>query len=259
MMKVRSSPSDVETRRAVGWVSILWFTAAVSSAAGQGVTLHTTSQEAARCGENLTLTCEASSSRPLDIKSFSWLFLAKNKSVCVADRPCDPEFVCDSAAELLVHRLSVTLLNVMPANQGDYLCKLHSTFGAKDSTTTVTVQDCLGGSGSSIKEAFARCWFSGVYPSGTVHWSQGKDNFTRASSTLQQVDHHGRYNVSSSLDIREGNPNQPYACSLWIPSAGKTLASLMVHPVGKQENRSSGGKVQLQWICVLVGIMTFMI
>lgn len=60
--------------------------------------------------------------------------------MCVADVPSDSEFVCDSAVQLLVHRLSVTLLNVMPAHQGEYLCKLHSTFGAKHSTTTVTVQ-----------------------------------------------------------------------------------------------------------------------
>lgn len=179
--------------------------------------------------------------------------------MCVADVPSDSEFVCDSAVQLLVHRLSVTLLNVMPAHQGEYLCKLHSTFGAKHSTTTVTVQDCLGRYGSSIKKAFAQCWFSGVYPIGTVHWFQDKDNFTLSANTRQEVDDNGRYNVSSSIDTKEGNPNQPYECSLWIPSARKTLISLMVHPIGKQETQSSGRKVHLQWICVLVGIMTFMI
>ncbi|XP_034394895.1 uncharacterized protein LOC117734737 [Cyclopterus lumpus] len=160
-------------------------------------------------------------------------------------------------AEPLVHRLSLTLLNVMPAHQGEYLCKLRSTFGAGHNTTTVIVQDCIGNYSFSVKESHAECWFSGVYPIGSVHWFQEEVNLTHSASTKQEMDSHGRYNVSSSIDVKKGNPNLPFECRLWKPSG--THLSQTLPPIGKQESRSSGSKVQLQWICVLVGIMTFMI
>ncbi|XP_068434841.1 uncharacterized protein [Clinocottus analis] len=257
MMKAMSFSSGVKTGRAVGWVSVLWFSSAVAIAASQGVTLRTDAQVVTRCGQNVTLTCDANSSRRLDIKLFSWLD-TNNKSVCDGDGWHDPEVACErTTPQPLVHTLSLTLLNVMPAHQGEYACKLRSTFGAKSSRTTVTVQDCVERYGSSIQESHAECWFSGVYPIGTVHWVQGDVNFTHSASTLQQMGRHGRYNVSSTIEVKEGSLNQPYECTLWIPSDRKLLASQTLHPIEKLV-RSSGGRASLQGVCVMVGVLTLM-
>ncbi|KAK9534820.1 hypothetical protein VZT92_007241 [Zoarces viviparus] len=247
-----SFSSDVMTRHVFGWVSILWLTSAVSIAASQGVTLETISQVFARCGDNVTLTCDASSSG--DVKSFSWL--AKNKSVCQYGDNGSSEFLCESSAQ--PYRLTLSLLNVMPVDQGTHICKLHSTSGAKSNTTHVTVQDCVGSYGSSINGSHAECWFTGVYPIGTVHWLQGDVNFTLSASTQAEKDPHGRFNVSSSIRVKKGNLNQPYECSLWIPSARKLLSSQRI-PLVEKQIRSSGCTVTLQWICMMVGIMTFMV
>lgn len=109
----------------------------------QGVKLQTTSETlSAQCGENLALTCEATSSQPLDIKLFTWL--ARNKTVCqYEDGQHDPEVLCESDAKAPHYQLTLTLLNVMPVHQGNYLCKIQSDRGGKSATTHVTVQGQL--------------------------------------------------------------------------------------------------------------------
>lgn len=252
MMKGMSLFSDVSTQRRVfGWVSIIWFTAGI--AVSHGLELQTVSQAAARCGENVTLTCTVSSSR-LDIKYFSW---HKNKSLCQYDsQHDDPKVKCEYIDEPLPQSLTLTLLNVMPSDQGKYLCKLRSRHGMTSNTTDVKVQDCLATSGYNRNESNAECWFNGVYPGGgSVRWSQGELNFTApAFYQKEEMDHRGRYNILSQLDVQKGNLNQPYTCSLWMPSTSKTLFSHELHMVKKLKG-SSESMVTLQWICLIMEII----
>lgn len=185
------------------------------------------------------------------MRYFAWV--ATNMTCKYEDPQHESGFLCNSTAETSDHRLILTLLNVMPVNQGDYLCKLRSTSGMASLTTVVTVQDCIESSNASINEDQARCWFSGVYPSGKVHWSQGDVNLTLFSLTTEEEDEDGRYNISSTIQIQEGNQSQPYKCSLWIPSTRTTLSSYEQPLVGKQT--SSGSRIRLQWIFLMVEIM----
>lgn len=248
----------------------------------QGVELRAISQVAAECGKNVTVTCDASSVRQLDIRLFSWL--ARNKTVCLygADQH-GPEVLCESTGETSKHRLTLTLINVMPVNEGKYLCKLRSKLGVSDAATFLTVHgeltliflffflqffltvifhlpkgsyiftDCLEESGFFTNESHADCWFSGVYPSGTVHWFQGGVNLTDLASTHEVGDQHGRYDILSEIDVEIGNPDLPYNCSLWIPSGGKYVSGQQVTIY--RNTRSSGSMVQLQGICIMMAIM----
>lgn len=89
-----------------------------------------------RCGENVTLTCETTTPET-EIILFEWR--AKNISSQNVDRP-NPKFLCDSTAKPPKCSVNLTLLNVMPVNQGEYLCKLHSKLGVESNKTGVTVQ-----------------------------------------------------------------------------------------------------------------------
>lgn len=86
-----------------------------------------------RCGDNVTLTCEATGPPQMDIKRFSWVF--KNKT-CHFN---DPKPWCESAGEPPHHSIALTL-SVMPVDQGEYTCKLHSNMGIAQSQSVVTVQ-----------------------------------------------------------------------------------------------------------------------
>ncbi|KAF3846635.1 hypothetical protein F7725_003713 [Dissostichus mawsoni] len=178
MMKGMSLFSDVSTQRRVfGWVSIIWFTAGI--AVSHGLELQTVSQVAAQCGENVTLTCN-------------------NKSLCQYDsQHDDPKVKCDYIDEPLPQILTLTLLNVMPTDQGKYLCKLRSIYGVMSNTTVL------------------------------------------------------KY---SKLDVQKGNLNQPYTCSLWMPSTSKALFSHKLHVVKKLKG-SSESMVTLQWICLIMEII----
>ncbi|XP_040917645.1 uncharacterized protein LOC121197936 isoform X1 [Toxotes jaculatrix] len=245
MVKARSFSSGVRTQHVFGWVSILWFTSAVSIAGSQDLDLKVTSPKEATCGENVTLTCEASSSQQMDIKLLSWL--AKNKTVCtLADVQTNPEVLCKSTVEKSKN-LTLTLINVMPDDEGTYLCKIQSNLGPRSSQASVTLQDCLEGKKSLINESHAQCWFSGVYPRGTVHWFQENVNVTDTASTREEEDQHGQYKVYSEINVEKGNQGDTYNCSLWIPSNRKYLASQLL--------KSPGSMVKTQWICVTVGIM----
>ncbi|KAI4822267.1 hypothetical protein KUCAC02_007826 [Chaenocephalus aceratus] len=218
MMKGMSLFSDVSTQRRVfGWVSIIWFTACI--AVSHGLELQTVSQAAARQHD-------------------------------------DPKVKCEYIDEPLPQSLTLTLLNVMPSDQGKYLCKLRSRHGMTSNTTDVKVQDCLATSGYDRNESNAECWFNGVYPGGgSVRWSQGELNFTApAFYQKEEMDHHGRYNILSQLDVQKGNLNQPYTCSLWMPSTSKALFSHELHMVKKLKG-SSESMVTLQWICLIMEII----
>lgn len=89
-----------------------------------------------RCGDNVTLTCEATGPPQMDIKRFSWVF--KNKT-CHYNDP-SPKPWCESAGEPPRHSLALTLVSVMPVDQGEYMCKLHSNMGVAQNRSVVTVQ-----------------------------------------------------------------------------------------------------------------------
>lgn len=257
MIKVMSFSSGVRTRYVFGWVSIIWFTSAVSIAVSNGLELQTISQVAAQCGKNVTLTCEATSSEKLDIQLFSWLAINKTQfSRCqYQHKQHDPQVLCESMAETTHHRLTLTLLNVMPTNQGRYLCKLRTTQGVKSDKTDVTVEDCFGSSGSSINNSHAECWFKGVYPIGTVHWFQEDVDLTDSASTQEEQDQHGLYNILSTINVQEGNPSKPYNCSLWMPSATKYISTQYLEIPTFGGPGSSGSMVKLQWFCMILEIM----
>lgn len=106
------------------------------SALGEIVSLQAVPQVVSKCGEQLTLTCEANSSQWLQIKTFSWLFNGQEY------QPGKPhaEILCKRADKPPQHSLTLTILNVMPVNQGVYICKLRSNLGIKATNTTVRVQ-----------------------------------------------------------------------------------------------------------------------
>ncbi|GLD60558.1 uncharacterized protein AKAME5_001244500, partial [Lates japonicus] len=138
-VKAMSYSSGVRTQHVFDWVSLIWFTSVVSVAGSQGVELQVIPQVATECGKNVTLTCEASSSREMDIKLFSWL--GRNKTMCqIGDGQADPEVLCENKAVASNHTLTLTLINVMPVDSGKYLCKLHSQLGPVQKSTVVTVQ-----------------------------------------------------------------------------------------------------------------------
>lgn len=89
-----------------------------------------------RCGDNVTLTCEATGPPQMDIKRFSWVF--KNKS-CHYNDP-SPKPWCESAGAPPRRRLALTLVSVTPLDQGEYTCKLHSNMGVAQNRSVVTVR-----------------------------------------------------------------------------------------------------------------------
>lgn len=127
----------------------------ISARAGsQSVTLQATSEVVASCGDNVTLTCNATSSHKLDVKYFAW---HREKNVCQHDgaqpdgaQP-DPAVRCASREEASHHTLTLTLVNVMPVHEGRYLCKLRSNQGVGSASAVLTVQ---GEPASHFKNAF---------------------------------------------------------------------------------------------------------
>ncbi|XP_035471964.2 uncharacterized protein LOC118289241 [Scophthalmus maximus] len=249
-----SFSAGARTQQTFVWVSIIWFTSAVSGGGSQDVELQVIPHLVAQCGQNLTLTCNVSSQRQLGIRLFSWL--ARNQTVCLYGNESASEALCESAAETSHHRLTLTLIDVMPGNEGKYLCKLRSGQGVNDASTFVTVHDCLQRSGSSVNGSHPECWFEGVYPSGTVHWFQGDVNLTDSASTREERDPRGRYRVLSGLSVEGGNTSLAYVCSLWIPSEGKYLSSRQLTIV--RRTKSSASMLDLQRACIVAWIVCFL-
>lgn len=78
------------------------------------------------CTDIVTLTCSVNISDPRGIKLLTWT--ANNKS-------CEQGLECERTEK----SVTLTLLYVMPAHQGSYLCKLQSNEGEKSATTILTV------------------------------------------------------------------------------------------------------------------------
>lgn len=112
----------------------------VISSDSQHVTLEATPEVLATCGDNVTVTCNVNVTSPkLDIKLFSWI--GGNGDLCQRDSgQQDPAALCENTSENFLHTRSLTLINVMPVNEGRYICKLRSNLGVKSATTVLTVQ-----------------------------------------------------------------------------------------------------------------------
>lgn len=82
----------------------------------------------------MTLTCDVTIPDLGGLKLFKWI--ANNKTCEFGNYHADTKVVCESKER----QLSLTVLNVMPADQGDYLCKVHSDKGAKSKKTVLTIQ-----------------------------------------------------------------------------------------------------------------------
>lgn len=89
-----------------------------------------------RCGDNVTLKCEATVPEQMEIKQFSWVH--PNKSCGHREQERKPW--CESVCEPPRCSLALTLVNMMPVDQGQYLCKLRSTMGVFYNHSVVTVQ-----------------------------------------------------------------------------------------------------------------------
>ncbi|KAF3700389.1 hypothetical protein EXN66_Car016076 [Channa argus] len=256
-IKAASSSSGETTLR--GWISIIWFSSAVGIAGGHTLELETTPEVLARCGDNVTLTCNANSSQKLDVKLFTWSDGRRN--LCpLDDGQRVPDVLCETTAS---PALKATLINVMPVYKGRYLCKLQSNLGATSAQTLLSVQDCLESSDFRINSSHAECRFTGVHPRGNVHWFQGDDNLTDSATTQEEEDQHGRYDVRSTIRIEERKSSEAYNCSLWMPDDRKYLSNQKLIIVGELIGRTTGSppasgcRVQLQWICIMVEILVF--
>ncbi|XP_017283582.1 uncharacterized protein LOC108242932 [Kryptolebias marmoratus] len=242
--------SAARMHRGFIWGLILCFCLAARVTGKVDVDLQAKSWVFAKCGENVNLTCNATSSQPWDkdmkIKKFIWMF--GNKTMCHYEQNhTESEFQCESIQDTFSHTITLTLNNVMPADEGKYLCKFHSTEGAKDSVSQLRIQDCLENSGTSRNTTYAECFFEGVYPSGVVHWYQGDTNLTTDVSTQETKDKRNHFNIRSSIKLKKESLSEPYNCSLWIPSLGRYLAT--------SEVNSSAALIKLQWVCVVVMVL----
>ncbi|KAE8283021.1 hypothetical protein D5F01_LYC18416 [Larimichthys crocea] len=211
MIKVMSFCAGLKTRH----VSIICFALAVSTVVCEGMELKTAPLKVARCGENVTLTCEATIKKS-DIVSLSFAW-GGNKTCKCEDSQTNPEVQCESTDESPHHRLNLTLINVMPVNQGNYTCKLRSTKGVEADKTHLAVKECLGSSNSSTNQSDVTCWFDGVYPIGIIHWFRGDVNLTDSTTTRKEQDQYGRYNVSSTIGMtRQASGSADRLQCIWI-------------------------------------------
>lgn len=85
------------------------------------------------CGQNVTMTCNITIRDLGGIKLFQWI--ANNKTCEYRKDHADTKVVCESEPG----RLSMTVLNVMPGDQGNYLCKVRSETGVKANKTVLTI------------------------------------------------------------------------------------------------------------------------
>ncbi|XP_061567826.1 uncharacterized protein LOC133422002 [Cololabis saira] len=234
-----------------GFVQILifWFIPAVCDSAI--ITLETKPHVEATCGENVTLTCKASFSNQENVKIIKFQWLHAGRNMCAnEDKDTDDLFRCGRTNTNSHHELTLILTKIKPIQEGQYLCKIHTSVGVENIKANVVTKDCIGNSTTSMNQTHATCSFRGNYPSGVVHWFQGDVNITDGVSTQAERDEDGFYDFQSTLDTEGRNLSQPLSCSLWMPSMGKYVVNLRSNALS-----SSGSIIQLQWVCVLLEII----
>lgn len=231
------------------------------------------------CGQNVTMTCDVTIPDPGGIKLFKWI--ANNKTCEYEKDHADTKVVCESEPS----RLSMTVLNVMPGDQGDYLCKVHSKTGAKTTKTVLTIPSvyiftlyftknklktccnppelkvsnpiagCYNPSLFLVNESQAMCCFTGVYPHGFIHWFQRDVNLTdSAVRQPDEVDQEGRYGVCSTLPARSSDLSLPFTCLLWSPAKSSYLFRVVKQYV-PTDRSVPGGTVSLRANLTVVLIM----
>ncbi|XP_057673382.1 uncharacterized protein LOC130904556 [Corythoichthys intestinalis] len=245
MIKTRMFSSGLSAI-VINWFSIMWFTLAVAT---RGMDLKTTPDTEAHCGDNVTLTCNATSTMLLDVKSFHWI--GQNKTLCGTEVSHKyPAVVCSNETWRSHNHLNMKIVNIMLNHQGKYLCKFRSQVGVYERPTFVTVKDCFGNQDYTINESIAECWFYGGFSNGEIHWFKGADKLTDTKSIKQIDDHNGRYNFTSILKSPEENQN--YSCSLWIPELKEYVYNQSVVMI--KDLTSSSGR-NFQWIYMLYPIL----
>ncbi|XP_035988093.1 uncharacterized protein LOC118560775 [Fundulus heteroclitus] len=227
--------------------SIFWVLLAVLIPVAEGKQLDTLPKVTASCGEQVTLTCNASASllKDVNVVKFNWQF--KNTTLCQYESKDvnSDKIRCKSTNTTSGGlTLSMTILNIIPKDEGVYLCKLHTTGAAANGQSHVKVEDCVGSSDDSMDNNTARCSFDRVFPAGVVHWYQGDANLTKTSKTENIPAAEDFFKVVSEIPAKEAS--QSLNCSLWMPSTNIYVASRLV--------TSSGSISHLQWICMMVGI-----
>lgn len=101
---------------------------------------------------------------------------------------------------------------------------------------------------TSVNKTHASCCFSGVYPTGVVHWSKGDANLTELSIGQQDLVPDGRYNICSRVEVKRENMDKPVQCSLWIPSRQMYLVN-----IPKVRGQGPSGRVAtLQGLLILL-------
>lgn len=102
------------------------------------IELKTSPNITAQLGQNVTLPCEANLDSS-SIKHLSWVFPRENKRMCKYEK--ENTALLESNCEVINGTsLVLKLINVSPADQGVYMCKLRSTGGPSEINSTVTVQ-----------------------------------------------------------------------------------------------------------------------
>lgn len=75
------------------------------------------------------LLCYVELPDPGDMKLFTWVF---NNTTCkYGETHADSKFVCQSGNVASQYTLNLTLLNLMPEDQREYLCKVRSKAGVE--------------------------------------------------------------------------------------------------------------------------------
>ncbi|XP_038156652.1 uncharacterized protein LOC119793522 [Cyprinodon tularosa] len=227
---------------------VFWVTLAISISVTWCEKLINTPEISANCGDTHTLICHVTQSMIRDaiIKTFQWEF--ETTALCkINQNYSNSSIQCENTKTTSGQNLTLTIFNIVPKNEGVYLCKIRTTQGAYSDQSHIKVKECHGNSTLSIDNNTATCSFDQFYPSGVVHWYQGDSNLTEGSKMETKQEDNGFYKIQSELSMEKGNYSQPYNCSLWIPSMNTYVSSQLVV--------SSSNKGHLPPICIMAVIL----
>ncbi|XP_028829976.1 uncharacterized protein LOC114786743 [Denticeps clupeoides] len=198
---------------------VVWFSL-VSHSYNELVSLKTLKEITGKCHKKVVLPCDISiKAESLNVTLFSWISDNTKKTLCDVKNTESsmPHFSCAHEDRSLV----LTIHHARLADEGNYLCKLRSSMGIKQTWSKVNLQDCH--SKSHYDPLRRTCHASGIYPQGQIHWSHHHSNLTHNSTlnTTQAAD--GTYELISTL---HHDLHHDYNCSLWFPRTGTKIQIL---------------------------------